>query len=162
MIAIVSDTHGNHDYPERAVEILRQRGVRTVVHCGDVGNPSVVPIFAGFEAWFVIGNVDRDYQALAQAVKGYFGHGHLAMTHRLEFSGKRIAVCHGHTNDLSRIIEEGNDDYILTGHTHRRRDEREHDVRVLNPGALGGLKAQTRSFALLDEERDNVTFFELD
>ncbi len=161
MIGIVSDTHGNADNAAEALDLLRRRDIETVIHCGDIGGAAVVSLFAGFDAWFVLGNVDRDYQLLADAVRNVCGPGRLAMTHRLEIGGKRIAVCHGHTEEFGRLWEAGDIDYLLYGHTHRRRNERLGEVRVINPGALGGLWRQSRSFAILDEQNDELQVVEL-
>ncbi len=161
MIGIVSDTHGNTDNAAEALDLLRDRGVETVIHCGDIGGVSVVELFAGFDAWFVLGNVDRDYQLLADAVRNVCGAGRLAQTHRLEIGGKRFAVCHGHTEEFSRFRKARDIDYLLYGHTHHRKNERVGEMRMINPGALGGLPRQSRSFAILDEQNDKLEVVEL-
>lgn len=161
MIGIVSDTHGNTDNAAQALDLLRERDIETVIHCGDIGGAAVVALFAGFDTWFVLGNVDRDYQLLADAVRNVCGAGRLAQTHRLEIGGKRIAVCHGHTEEFDRLRRAEDIDYLLYGHTHRRRDERLGEMRVINPGALGGLRWQSRSFAILDEQSEELQVVEL-
>ncbi len=161
MIGIVSDTHGNTDNAAEALDLLRDRSIETVIHCGDIGGAAVVALFAGFDAWFVLGNVDRDYQLLADAVRNTCGTGRLAQTQRLEIGGKRIAVCHGHTGEFDRLRNASDIDYLLYGHTHHRKNERVGGMRMINPGALGGLWRQSRSFAILDEQNDEVQVVEL-
>ncbi|MEJ2150393.1 MAG: metallophosphoesterase family protein [Chloroflexota bacterium] len=80
----------------------------------------------------------------------------------MELDGKRIAVCHG--DDLAQLdefIHSGIYHYVLHGHTHRRRDEMVGQTRVINPGALGGRQAESRSICLLDLSTDDVRFEEI-
>ena len=161
MIGIVSDTHGNRENALAALDVLHERGIETVIHCGDVGNIDVVSAFAGLDAWFVLGNVDRDFQSLSRSVSEVVGPGRLAMTHTIERGGKTFGICHGHTNALDRFIEADEVNYVVCGHTHKRRDERIGSLRVINPGALGGLKRQSRSFAVLDEKSDRLEVIEV-
>lgn len=161
MIGIISDTHGNRDNAQRALSILSERGIHALVHCGDIGDHELVKLFSQFDVWLVAGNVDNDFQALARASEESLGPGRLAMTQRFEHGGKKFAVCHGHTNALPRLIDAGNIDYLLCGHTHHRRDDRENGMRIINPGALGGIRRESRSFAILDETRDTLEFVKL-
>lgn len=161
MIGIISDTHSNLDNAQRAVSILAKRGIQTLMHCGDIGDPAIVELFSQFDVWFVAGNADHDFKALARASAKSIGPGHLNMTQRLEQNGKKIVVCHGHTDALSRFIEDGGIDYLFHGHTHHHRDKRKNGVRIINPGALGGLRREGRSFAILDETIDALEFVKL-
>jgi len=49
----------------------------------------------------------------------------------------RVAVVHGHHRPtLMQAVRSGLYDLIVTGHSHRLRDERVGSTRVANPGAL--------------------------
>ena len=109
----------------------------------------------------MLGNVDRDFQSLSRSVSEVVGSGRLAMTHTIERGGKSFGICHGHTNALDRFVEADEVDHVLCGHTHKRRDERIGSLRVINPGALGGLNRQSRSFAVLDEKSDRLEVIEV-
>ena len=41
-IGIVSDTHGNRLMVHLALAELRQRGITTILHCGDIDDPETV------------------------------------------------------------------------------------------------------------------------
>ncbi|NBC30670.1 MAG: YfcE family phosphodiesterase [Spirochaetes bacterium] len=149
-IGIVSDTHRNAKRPQEAIATFHERGIMTVFHLGDVTTAKIVRLFDGFDAYFVYGNADRDLDALAEEVTSLFGEGRLAEWHELTLEGVSLALCHGHTRKLHELSESGRYDIVLHGHTHKRRDEMVGSTRVINPGALGGIKWQSRSYAVLE------------
>jgi predicted phosphodiesterase len=46
-IGILSDTHGNRLMVNLALAELRERGITTVLHCGDIDDPETVALFRG-------------------------------------------------------------------------------------------------------------------
>ncbi len=163
-IAVLSDTHNNLKGAEGALNIVRKKGLKTIIHCGDITGPETVALFKDFDAYFALGNMDGDYNALSNAVKPMFGEGKIAPFLEIELDGVRLAACHGHTRTLDRLIESEKYDFVFHGHTHRRRDETvagaSSTTRIVNPGALGGLKAQPRSFCIVNLETRAVQFIE--
>jgi predicted phosphodiesterase len=73
MIGVVSDTHDNIDAVEGIVEAFENRGVGTVVHCGDYIAPPVIPYFDGFELHGVLGNNDGEIDGLETAFEAIGG-----------------------------------------------------------------------------------------
>ena len=154
-IGILSDTHNDSAATVRALQVFRQRGVHILFHCGDLTTAEMVPLFEGFEVYFVRGNMDRHLKA---AIKGaialqdgahWLGKGKL-----VELDGRLIAMTHG---DRPAVMEElllAEPDYLFHGHTHQRRDERLGRTRVINPGALGGTQKEARSVCVLDLATD--------
>ena len=161
MIGVISDSHNSQNHLTAALEEIRSRGITELIHCGDIRGSKMLPSFDGFRAYFVLGNADREPAELRRAIRERFGPDAVGTVLTFERGGKRIGVTHGHTSELSQLIDSGRYDYVLHGHTHRRRDEIIGSTRVLNPGALGGIKKESRSYALLDPERDLVEFVEL-
>lgn len=51
---------------------------------------------------------------------------------------------------------------MFHGHTHRRHDGRVGATRVINPGALDGLRYEKRSFAILDLANDYLRIVEIE
>lgn len=158
-IGILSDTHGRREIALRAAQLLRDRGAEFIIHCGDVGDCNVLDALAGGPAAFVFGNNDFDHDALREYAKaidvtclGEFG--------ALNLGGKRIAVTHGDNGlVMSRITQADPPyDYLFTGHTHVRHDQRvgKHAgaLRWINPGAL--YRASRKSVALLDLATDTL------
>jgi putative phosphoesterase len=157
LIGILSDTHGAGEAASAAVALLLKEGAAHLIHCGDVGSPSVLDALADrVPAAFVWGNTDHDRPALrryATALKiqcfDTFG--------ELDLAGKRIAVTHGDDAQLVRRVLAGQQhDYLLVGHSHVREDRRVGRVRVINPGAL--YRAAEKSVALLDAAHDELRF----
>jgi putative phosphoesterase len=162
-IGILSDTHNDVQATQRAVEILRGRGIHILFHCGDVTSADVLPHLKGFEVYVVRGNMDRHHlkslrgQAASQEGVHWLGKGDV-----VEVGGKRVAITHGDLKTVyDKLLEEA-PDYLLQGHTHRRRDERVGGTRVINPGALGGVQYESRSLCVLDLDTDDLDVIVLD
>ncbi|HQU43146.1 MAG: YfcE family phosphodiesterase [Planctomycetia bacterium 21-64-5] len=135
-IGVVSDTHGHVPYTLDAVRMLESLNVELVIHCGDIGSPDIVPLFAAWPTHFVFGNVDHDGHALEAAIRsaGKQCHGRFGM---LELAGRRVAFLHGDDTALLRqTTASGEWDLVCHGHTHIARREQQGRTWVLNPGAL--------------------------
>jgi putative phosphoesterase len=162
-VGIISDTHDNARNLAAALAVLHSEGVTTILHCGDVCGPDTVRALAGFAAsapgepspngfnvWIAQGNMDR-HPGLALAVDEALGHGRLKWLHRLAPDGYRLAMMHGDNEEVLRgLISSGQYNYVFHGHTHRRRDQAVGHTRVVNPGALGGMRRERRSLCILD------------
>jgi putative phosphoesterase len=160
-IGIISDTHDNLRNLETALEILEKEGIARLLHCGDLSGPGVVEAMSRFNVWIARGNVDH-HPELEPTVLEILGNGRLAEHHRLNLAGHTVLMVHGHREgELRRQISTGEYAYVFHGHTHRRRDETIGPTRVINPGALGGMRWQQRSFCIVDLESDEVAFIEV-
>lgn len=161
-IGVISDTHDNLRNLEVALEILRAEQVTNLVHCGDLCGPHIVQALAGFDVWVAQGNMDRHLE-LPQVTKGTFGHISLAWLQKPTLNGCSIAVIHGDNEEvLGNLITSGQHRYVFHGHTHRRRDQTVGRTRVINPGALGGTRKQSRSFCILDLAAGEARFVEVE
>jgi putative phosphoesterase len=161
-IGILSDTHNSQKNTEAALAVLRERGINTVIHCGDITSPEIVYLFAGWDVTFVWGNMDSHHADLIDATR-WIGAPPPKLSREIEVAGKWIAACHGSDYSLLfRLMTSGKYAYICHGHTHKRRDEfrSSYGVRLINPGALGGSQSQTRSICILDVLADRVEFVE--
>jgi putative phosphoesterase len=146
-IAVVSDTHGNVPFTSAAVALIHSQQVAAVLHCGDIGSPAIVPLFAEWPTHFVFGNVD-DPDKLAGATRGagQTCHGQFGT---LTLGGVQIALLHSDDRTLfDQTIASGKYDLVCYGHTHVARAERVGKTLVLNPGAL--FRANPRTFAVVD------------
>lgn len=160
-IGILSDTHDHLENVQAAAEFLAREGITTLLHCGDVCGPEVVQLLAGFSVYFARGNMDR-MPALGRAVEASQGPGRLARCHELVLDGHRLAVVHGDEGELlHRLIGSGGYVYVIYGHTHRRTERQIGSTRVVNPGALGGIRLERRSFCTLDLRTGLLRFHEL-
>jgi putative phosphoesterase len=147
-LAIVSDTHSRHAHVRVALAAINDRGVQTVLHCGDIEDPETVRLFAGLDAHFVFGNCDYYLDDLRTAMADIGATSHEHRGH-LELDGRKVAFLHGHDKTLMQEVEEsGHFDYLFHGHTHVAVDRRNGPTRVINPGALH--RAKPKTFVVLD------------
>jgi putative phosphoesterase len=156
-VGILSDTHNDSAMTVHALQEFRQRDVSTLFHCGDLTSAEMVPLFAGFEVFFVRGNMDRHQKkALKRAIATQAGAEWLGKGDEIELEGKRIAITHGDRVGELETLLFAEPDYLFAGHTHRRRDERLGPTRVINPGAVGGVQYEERSIGVLDLSTDEL------
>jgi putative phosphoesterase len=119
IVGLISDTHGL--LRERAIEALA--GSDLIIHAGDVGRAeildrlrSIAPVFA------VRGNVDHGDWAEA-----------LPETTLVDAGGVRIYVLH----DVKQIGAASDFDVVVSGHSHKPREEWRDGILYLNPGSAG-------------------------
>ena len=159
MIGIISDTHENENAIRNAVKIFKSRNVDFVVHCGDIISPPMLEHFKGLRMKFVYGNNDGERSGLNERAKS-FGWEEVADEKEFEYKGKKFYVYHGTKREiLDNAIKSNKYDYVLTGHTHIKRDERAGKTRVINPGAL--FRIYPRTIALLDVGKDKLEFVKI-
>lgn len=147
-LGIVSDTHGHLESARAAVRVLNSEQVDAVLHCGDIGSPEVVALFAAWPTHFVFGNVDYDEGELSQAIEaaGQTCHGRFGA---LELAGRKIALLHSDDRELfEQTIESGEWDLLCYGHTHIPEQHKAGRTLVLNPGAL--YRAKPKTLAIVD------------
>jgi putative phosphoesterase len=153
LIGILSDTHDQVARTRRAVSMLTAAGAESLIHCGDLTIPDVVDEFAGVPTSFVFGNCDYDQADLRRAMKR-IGAECLELGGLITRGDRRIAVTHGHSHAEFRRLAALEPDYLFSGHTHHRRDDREGKTRFINPGAL--YRASSWTVALLDLAADDL------
>jgi uncharacterized protein len=148
-IAILSDTHSQNETVAMALALLRERGIDTVLHCGDIEDADTVALFLGLRAHFVWGNCDTvERTNLRRAVRNVGATLHEPFGD-LELEGKKIAFLHGDDKRLMHDVEHsGYFDYLFYGHTHQAEEHRTGPTRVINPGALH--RARPKTFVVLD------------
>ncbi len=160
-IGIISDTHDDVEHLQRALELLRREHISVVIHCGDLTGARLVPFFEGFELHLVRGNMDHAPEAIAQAVRRLGHHSTYDLIYTGELEGVRVAALHGDDDEARKALQRsGLYAYVFHGHTHKRKDRLKGDTRVINPGALGGLRKETRSFCILHLDTGQARFVE--
>lgn len=122
LIGVISDTHGLIR-PE-AVQALRDSNL--IIHCGDIGDPSVLKILRTI--------------APIRAVRGNNDHG--AWADRLpehdfiKIGSQVIHVLHN-LAELDLDLRASSITAVLSGHSHKPVIERRSGVLFLNPGSAG-------------------------
>jgi hypothetical protein len=150
-IGILADTHNNLTNLQLALAVFHAEAIHTLVHCGDLTAPETASALGGFRVIHVQGNGDFLSGEIRRVLldlnplsfSGAFFSG--------EIDGVQLAATHGHiSQQLDGLVASGQNRYVFCGHSHRRRDTMTGTTRVINPGSLGGLKAEERSVCVLD------------
>lgn len=122
LIGIISDTHGLLR-PE-AVDCLR--GSDHIIHAGDIGSPEIIPRLKEIAPVTAIrGNVDT--QAWARQ---------FLETEAVELAGKLIYVIHD-INALDLQPQAAGFAAVISGHSHKPKQETKNGVLYFNPGSAG-------------------------
>lgn len=150
-IGLISDTHDNIDAVRAAVKIFNEQEVSHILHAGDIISPFVVREFKESlcPVTFIYGNNDGEILHLKQVISennfilsGRFYHGKLGE--------KRLAMVHGDVKITESLIKSKLYDVIVSGHTHKRIQEKIGDVLHVNPGEACGYLTGEKSIAVLD------------
>ncbi len=121
-IGIISDTHGL--LRPGAVDLLR--GSDHIIHAGDIGSPEIIPALEKIAPVTAIrGNVDT--QAWAKR---------FPETDAVELEGLYFYVIHD-VNALDLNPKAAGFAAVISGHSHRPRQEVKDGVLYFNPGSAG-------------------------
>ena len=121
-VGVISDTHGLL----RPEAVAALRGVSRVVHAGDIGSAAVLDALAAVAPVTAVrGNNDRGAWA-----------SRIPEAEVLDLDGVKLYVLHD-VNDLA--IDPGVAGFaaVISGHSHRPRQEDANGVLYFNPGSAG-------------------------
>lgn len=122
IVGVISDTHGLLR-PE-AVELLR--GSEHIIHAGDIGAPEIIPELEKIAPVTAIrGNVDTQAWALR-----------FAETEVVELVELHIYIIHD-LNALDLNPKAAGFAAVISGHSHKPKQEFKDGVLYFNPGSAG-------------------------
>ncbi len=160
-IGILSDTHGNIPTVENAVKVFINEKVAAVFHCGDIGSTEVLNTLSSMDrpVHVVFGNVDvyssdwKYYPTNAGIqIHGRFG--------EIVLNDKRIALLHSDDQQrFNAVVQSGEYDFILSGHSHEIHDYMKKRSRCINPGTAG--RGSPNTCAVLDFKCGTLQIFEI-
>lgn len=164
LIGLISDTHDNLPMVEKAVNRLNEEKVELVLHAGDYVAPFVIPKFKALNCKLigVFGNNDGDHELL----KKRFNETTNCTVHErfaeIVADGFKIALLHGDENELlNALINHGNFDAIVSGHSHANVARKDDGTLIVNPGETCGYLTGKPTIALLDTKERDVKILEL-
>ncbi len=158
-ICVLSDTHDNLSNITMVLEACRDRRIETLIHCGDLTSLEMVSHFKGFRVIYTTGNMDHATGSIHQRFKKMRDDNYVGPVYKGHINGVPIAATHSHLdNVISDLVSRQQYKWIFHGHTHQRRDEVIKGARIINPGALGGLGKESRSFCIVDLDANDVEF----
>lgn len=119
-LGIISDTHGLMR-PE-ALEALS--GVALILHAGDVGAPEIMEALVAIAPVHAVrGNIDTEHWAQE-----------LPLSLEIAVEQCRILLIHNR-NDVRFV--PGGVTVVISGHSHRSKEELRDGILFLNPGSAG-------------------------
>ena len=161
-IGVLSDTHDNLSNLIYVLNTFRDEGIDTVIHCGDLTGLEMVSYLDGFRVIYTLGNMDAMTGAIKKRINKMREDNFVGTVFRGKLGGVPVAATHSHIEGtLMDLVREGRYKWLFHGHTHEKRDEVIRGVRIVNPGALGGLGREPRSFCIVDLTQEKVEFFRL-
>jgi len=161
-IGVLSDTHDNLDNTIFVLNKFREEGIGTLIHCGDLTSLEMVPYYEGFRVIYTTGNMDFTTGAIKSRFKKMREDNFVGAVYKGNLGGVAIAATHSHIHDkVMELVREKRYKFIFHGHSHQKRDEIVRGVRIINPGALGGLSRGSPSFCIVDLSKEDVQFFQV-
>lgn len=161
-IGVLSDTHDHLLNIVQVLETCRDRGIETLFHCGDLTGIDMISHFRGFRVIYTMGNMDIAAGAIHQRFKKLREDNFAGPVFKGNINDVPIAATHSHLeSELSKLVSQQQYRWIFHGHTHQRRDEVINGARIVNPGALGGLGKESRSFCIVDLDANDVEFIKV-
>jgi putative phosphoesterase len=160
LIGLLSDTHDRLDAMIAAMRVLRAAGAEYFLHGGDVGTEQIIDALAGENAAFVWGNNDYDRRTLSRYA---FSVGARCLDDfgEITLDGKHFALTHGDDQRrIKQVLAQQHHDYLITGHTHVKSDQRVGRIRWINPGALH--RAREKTVGLLETKDDTLRYLTVD
>lgn len=167
-IGIVSDTHGG--YKDFCTALEKMGKVDAIIHLGDVlyhGPRNDIPgtyepkklaekIKNMDNIYFVRGNCDSEVDEMVT------GKDLSKKFEIFDFGDLRIYATHGHReSEDERVFVAENKfcDFVVSGHTHIKRNIKTGTVHILNPGSTTIPKDSSHSCAVIEDDHE-VTFYE--
>jgi len=135
-IGLISDTHGL--LREEALRALQ--GSDLILHAGDVGDPGILDSLRRIAPVVAVrGNVDTEPWADS-----------LPATEMVSASGVIVYLLHD-VHSLDLVPQAAGFAIVLSGHSHKPKQERRNGVLYINPGSAGPRRFQLPiSLARLD------------
>ncbi len=157
LVGIFSDTHDNLDKIKKATELFKQKGVRTVIHCGDIVAPfsaKLIDAEISVPIYVVYGNNDGEKEGLKKVFPQIAEPPLL-----IDIEHKIIIVAHDFAQIPADMIEKA--DILAAGHTHVAEITKKNDKLWINPGDCSGWLKGRASIAILDTDTLKAEIIEL-
>lgn len=155
-VGLISDTHDRLDTLRAALDMFRQRGVRTLIHAGDIVAPFAARLLREYPGpvHVIFGNNDGERAGL-RGVLPQICDGPL----QLDLDGCAVLVHHFldwcTPDDLARAR------VVVTGHTHAAGIEEREGRLFINPGECCGWVTGRCTVAVLDTDGPRAELLEV-
>lgn len=147
-IAIISDIHDNQVNLKKCLTWCNKNKIKNIFCLGDITNEETLEILAnGFkkEIFLVRGNAEIFDE---KKIEKYANINNGGVVDVIETEKTKIGLCH-EPYLINKILKNKEVKYIFYGHTHKPWIEEVGDIKIINPGTLGGVFSRA-TFAVLD------------
>lgn len=154
MIAVMSDTHDHIWNVQKVLQVVKQRRVEAMIHCGDFVAPFVLKALneAGVPVHGVFGNNDGDQFTLTKLSLTALSHITLyGLVGECNLDGFQVGFSH-YRPVAEGLAAGGRFDLVCFGHSHEASLETVGRTTLLNPGEVMG-KDGHPGFYLVDTAR---------
>lgn len=154
-IAVISDIHDNLVNLEKCFDWCRQEKINELICPGDLTNEETLKYLAenfSGRTFLVRGNADSWDEGLVENFKNisYFG----ARGGAANLGGRKIGLGHK-LESVDNLLENDKFDIVFYGHTHKPWESLKNGIKLINPGALGGMFVKA-TFAVYDSEKNEA------
>lgn len=162
LLGVFSDIHDNLIKLDVALQKFKERGITTLIFCGDFCSPIPARTMGAFgsEVHCVFGNGDGDPFTISKFAASEFPNLKLHGQHaELELDRARVAVTHYPLYGRA-LARTGDYQAVFSGHTHELHEEKIGDCLWLNPGEVMGWKGRA-TCAVYDTATNSAEILDL-
>ncbi len=169
LIGVMSDSHDNMTNVIKAMNIFKEKGVKYIIHLGDIISPFIARKMADL-GWkeltveAVYGNNDGD-KILLRKIFEKVGWSIDNGPRMIDVGNRRILIMHGYNGiDFTKRIayslakNMNGIDAVFYGHTHKKDIKKINGRLVLNPGEVYGGLFGKPSIAIVDLDTLSAEF----
>ena len=151
ILGVVGDTHNRLPNVEKIIDIFNEKNVDKVIHTGDITQAKTLSRFSRLSCPLigVYGNNDLEEEGLKDVAEQN-GFNFQLPPFLLKINNKKIAIFHEPEDFKNFLKKDPSIQLIIHGHTHRYRNEKIGDVKIINPGECAGFVKGKNAVGLLN------------
>jgi len=144
-IGIISDTHDDVEYTNKAIDIFEKKDVKVILHAGDIISPAMILEFQrltekGVRMFGILGNNDGEKNGIKEAFRKIGGE-FLGDVGKIKIDEVKFGMYHGHeVKKTKKFMNSNKFDVFIFGHSHIREPKDDNPkiigkTLIFNPGS---------------------------
>ena len=150
LIGVTGDTHNNIKNITKICEIFNAVNPSFILHTGDITLPKSLRVFSNLNMPLigVFGNNDELEKSELELESKKFNCKLYEEPYLFRKNDKQICLLHHPALINEKLLKKS--DFIIHGHTHRYRNEKNGKTLIFNPGECAGLMKGKNNIGLLE------------